>query len=68
MFIYSEKAQKTVYGPFEAYQDLFNEERQLEHIFSCKKRNLIRDVDNHCFYGSQFAIQVLPPTEVYIAR
>lgn len=40
MFIYSEKAQKKVYGSFEAYQDLFNEERQLGlHIFSCEKGN-----------------------------
>lgn len=40
MFIYSEKAQKRVYGSFHAYQDLFNKKRRLEpRIFSCVKGN-----------------------------
>lgn len=30
MFIYSEEAQRGVYGSFDAYQDLLNKERQLE--------------------------------------
>jgi hypothetical protein len=58
MLIYSEKAQNRVYGSFEAYQDLFNEERQLGlHICSCEERKLIKDGDNHAFCGSHVGLQ-----------